>query len=179
MATHIRRSASSRKSARLHQKTTACGKAKDSPVKPQNIVGIFNRTQCLFFRQTAHRSLCLSHFYIYNLLVHRVVPRSWGTAGQGHLHSLFTKKRRNFWRNTKILLQIRRDSTIEPAQRKNSSAISHLFFAPHLSPIVPYASRPSKGRVISPGETGILSATECATAVPASKRFWRSKEGNP
>ena len=77
---HSGRSTSSEKSTDPRKKPTACGKAKDSSVKPQNVVGIFNGTQCLLLRQTGHRSLCMSPFSIETPLVHRVVHRSWGTA---------------------------------------------------------------------------------------------------
>ena len=82
LSLHSRRSTSSEKSTDPRKKPTDCGKAKDSSVKPQNVVGIFNRTQCLLLRQTGHRSLCMSHSSIYKPLVHRVVHRSWGTAYQ-------------------------------------------------------------------------------------------------
>jgi hypothetical protein len=42
----------------------ACGKAKKIIVKIQNIVGQIKRTQCTFFRQTAHRTLQGSLFSI-------------------------------------------------------------------------------------------------------------------
>ncbi len=85
---HNQMSGSSKKSEQGGGKTITCGKAKKISVKPQNVVGIFKRTQCLLFRQTGHRSLSISHFSIYEPLMHRVVHRSWGTACQGHLHSI-------------------------------------------------------------------------------------------
>lgn len=85
---HSERSISSEKSKDPREKPTAWGKTKDSSVKPQNVVGIFNGTQCPLLRQTGHRSLCTSPFSIETPFVHRVVHRSWGTAYQCHLHSI-------------------------------------------------------------------------------------------
>jgi hypothetical protein len=56
----------------------ACGKTKDLSVKPQNLVGIFRRTQCPFFRQTVHASLRMGHFSAVDVLMHRVIHRNCG-----------------------------------------------------------------------------------------------------
>lgn len=42
-----------------------------------------------------------------------------------------------------------------------------------------YVSRPRKGKVISPGETGILSSDWSATAASVATGFCRKKEGYP
>ena len=71
----------------------ACGKDKDSSVKPQNVVGIFKQTQCLFFRQTVHASLRMGHFSSDDTLAHRVIHRSWGIAYESHLYSKLIRVR--------------------------------------------------------------------------------------
>lgn len=79
-APHIRRTASSMKSTAPQNNPTACSKAHEMPVKPQNVVGLFCGPQCLFSRQSARRSLNIGHCSIQRALVHRVIHRSWGTA---------------------------------------------------------------------------------------------------
>ena len=90
---HNQMSGSSKKSEQGGGKTITCGKAKKISVKPQNVVGIFKRTQCLLFRQTGHRSLSISHFSIYEPLMHRVVHRSWGTAYEALIYKTHYESR--------------------------------------------------------------------------------------
>lgn len=87
-APHNLMSSSSKKFAQGKGIAIACGKAKKLYVKPQNIVGLFKRTQCPFFRQTADRSLYLSLFSIDTPIIHRVIHRSWGTPYQSHIDSM-------------------------------------------------------------------------------------------
>jgi hypothetical protein len=55
-----------------------CGKEKESSVKPLNIVGLFEEALCLFIRQSASRTVEISHFNDRISLMHRVIHRSWG-----------------------------------------------------------------------------------------------------
>jgi hypothetical protein len=69
---------SSKKFAQNKGTTIAGGKEKKLSVKPQNVGGLFKKTQCPFFRQTADRTLHLSPFSIDTTVIHRVIHRSWG-----------------------------------------------------------------------------------------------------
>lgn len=78
MAPHIRRSVSSDNPTEKCRRVKQVGKRKSRSVKPQNMGAELDRPQCLFFRQTAARSLDVGHFHQDRPLIHRVTHRSCG-----------------------------------------------------------------------------------------------------
>lgn len=78
IAPHIRKSASSSKSAQKDHGTIDGGKRKNWSVKPQNMGASAHRPQCPFFGQTATRSLSVGRFSHDKPLIHRVIHRSCG-----------------------------------------------------------------------------------------------------
>lgn len=58
--------------------STNGGKEKDPFVKPQNMGGRAERTQCSLFKQIGYPSLDMSHLCSQTSFMHRVIHRSWG-----------------------------------------------------------------------------------------------------